>query len=454
MIINPLVLKLGMVRFATSFLVVLLVNVLNRVLVVDLLVPTALVTFSFAFQHVMTPVGLATGYLSDAYPLWSRYRAPYIWGGMLLSLAVMPFFPGWAEALGAAPENRWLLYEGVLLFSLFGIGTTVSATAINALLVDRFPEPERGSALTLVWIMTLVGFIAGSILISLLFPENNSPALARMFGLVTVMVLAITVWGAWGVEPKGGVNHLPRERHLQLWPTLKFLGSNGQTLTFFLFLASTIFFLAIQTFILTPFGGQVLSLPVGQTSKFGVYTTYGVLLGMVGMQFWLGRQSRLGEKAVLALSLVGGGLAFILLSWTAFKASPVWGIYALWLLGLTRGLYNVGLSHLTMRLAHPALSGVFMGLWNLVSGLALAGGEMLGGFLKDFLFQILGDLPRAYGWVFLLEGVGFLCCLLLLLPLKQEKYRPALAAMLARQTGPANLPVHGAAGLKAYDDPR
>src|SRR4030042_4219717 len=187
MIIHPLVLKLGLVRFATSFLVVLLMNVLNRVLIVDLLVPAALVTFSFAFQHVMTPVGLGTGYLSDAYPLGGRYRAPYIWGGMLLSVAVMPFFPSWAEALGAAPQNRLLLYEGVLLFSLFGIGTTVSATAVNALLVDRFPEPERGAALTQVWIMTLVGFIAGSVLISLLFPAHNPLELTRLFGLVPLV---------------------------------------------------------------------------------------------------------------------------------------------------------------------------------------------------------------------------------------------------------------------------
>jgi BCD family chlorophyll transporter-like MFS transporter len=93
MVISWLVLKLGLVRFATSFLVVLLANVLNRVLIVDLTVPAALVTFSFAFQHVMTPVGLVTGYFSDNYAVRGRRRAPYIWGGMLLSVAVYAFLP-------------------------------------------------------------------------------------------------------------------------------------------------------------------------------------------------------------------------------------------------------------------------------------------------------------------------------------------------------------------------
>ena len=170
MFISRLVLKLGLVRFATSLLVVLLANVLNRVLIVDLAVPAALVTFSFAFQHVMTPVGLVTGYFSDNYLLGGRHRAPYIWGGMLLSVVVMPFFPTWALDLGAQPHSRALLYQGVLLFSLFGIGTTVSATAINALLVDQIPEPDRGGALTMVWILTLLGFIVGSALTGVLFP--------------------------------------------------------------------------------------------------------------------------------------------------------------------------------------------------------------------------------------------------------------------------------------------
>lgn len=438
MFTNRLVLKLGLVRFATSLLVVLLVNVLNRVLIVDLLVPATLVTFSFAFQHVMTPAGLVTGYFSDTYALAGRHRAPYIWGGMLLSVAVMPFFPHWAQAWGTQPHNPSLLYEGILLFSLFGIGTTVSATAINALLVDRLPEPDRGSALTLLWILTLAGFIVGSFIISLLFPEYDPKGLDRMFGLVTAVAVILTLSGVWGLEPPQRADRPGRPSQLDFWRTLKFLGGNGQPLTFFAFLLATIFFLAIQTFILTAFGGEVLALPVAQTSEFGVYVSYGVLLGMVGLHILLGAKKRLGDKAILGLSLVVGALAFGLLSLTAFRPQPVWGIYALWFLGISRGLYNVGLSHLTMSMAHPAFSGIFMGLWNLVSGLALAAGEMMGGVLKDQMFKVSGTLEGAYGWVFLLEGVGLLACILLLVPLQRDKYQRQLARLLGPKPGAPN----------------
>jgi BCD family chlorophyll transporter-like MFS transporter len=437
MVISWLVLKLGLVRFATSFLVVLLANVLNRVLIVELAVPAALVTFSFAFQHVMTPAGLVTGYFSDNYALRGRRRAPYIWGGMLLSVAVMPFFPGWALELGAQPQSRSLLYWGVVLFSLFGIGTTVSATAINALLVDRIPARSRGGALTMVWILTLLGFIVGSSFSGLLFPDFDPQEIHRLFATVTLAVVAVTLWGAWGVETPQADAAGPELHQMPLWPTLKFLASNRQALTFFAFLGATIFFLAIQTFLLTPYGGEVLALPVSETSRFGVYTTYGILVGMVGVHFLVTAQPNWGSKTVLAVSLVLGAAAFGLLGLTAFNPNPAWGIGALCLLGLARGFYNVGLSHLTMGMAHPTFSGIFMGLWNLAGGLALAAGEMAGGFLKDRLVYLTGSEAGAYGWVFLLEGAGLLACLLFLAPLNLDKYRPQLAVLVAEK--PAKL---------------
>ncbi len=435
MVISRLVLKLGMVRFATSFLVVLLANVLNRVLIVDLTVPAALVTFSFAFQHVMTPVGLVTGYFSDNYAVRGRRRAPYIWGGMLLSVVVMPLFPNWALDLGAQPQSQSLLYQGVLLFSLFGIGTTVSATAVNALLVDQIPEEDRGSALTMVWILTLAGFIVGSALAGVLFPAFDAGKIHQLFMVVTLGVAAITLWGAWGIEPPNQAEATPEHHQMPLWPTLKFLASNRQTLAFFAFLGTSIFFLAIQTFLLTPYGGEALDLPVAETNQFGVYTTYGILVGMVGVHLLVSARQNWANKMVLVISLVVGAAAFGLLGFTSFRPDPTWGICALCLLGLARGFYNVGLSHLTMGMAHPTFSGIFMGLWNLASGLALAAGEMTGGFLKDRLVILSGSEAGAYGWVFLLEGVGLLACLLFLVPLSLEKYRPQLAALVADKPG-------------------
>jgi BCD family chlorophyll transporter-like MFS transporter len=319
----------------------------------------------------------------------------------------------------------------VLLFSLFGIGTTVSATAVNALLVDRIPERDRGGALTMVWILTLLGFIVGSALVGIIFPAFDPGNIHQLFTAVTLVVVAVTMWGAWGIEPPNEAEAAPGHGQMALWPTLKFLATNRQALAFFVFLGTTIFFLSIQTFLLTPYGGEVLSLPVAETSRFGIYITYGILVGMVGVHLLVGSHQNWATKIVLVVSLVVGAAAFGLLSFSSFTPDPTWGIYALCLLGLARGFYNVGLSHLTMSMAHPRFSGIFMGLWNLASGLALAAGEMTGGFLKDRFAYLSGSEAGAYGWVFFLEGVGLLACLLFLVPLSLEKYRPQLAVMVA-----------------------
>ena len=102
---------------------------------------------------------------------------------------------------------------------------------------------------------------------------------------------------------------------------------------FFVFLGTTIFFLAIQTFLLTPYGGEVLALPVAETSRFGIYTTYGILVGMVGVHLLVSAHQNWANKIVLVVSLVVGAAAFGLLSLSSFTPNPTWGICALWLLG-------------------------------------------------------------------------------------------------------------------------
>ena len=416
-----------MIRFATSLLVVLLTNVLNRVLMVEFQISATVMVFIFAFQHLATPSGLLTGYFSDRINPKRRRRLPFILGGMLLSLAVMPLFPYWALAFVAHPQNQHLLWWGISLFFLFGIGTTVSATGINALLVDQVPENQRGPGMTLVWIMTLLGFIIGSGIFNYIFPGNQINRLPIIFWIFTCLALVITLVSVIGIEnPKASFSS-PTISLVGMSRVIKGFARSSQAILFFLFLAATVFFPAMQIFILAPYGGEILKLSVGETAKFGMYTAYGTLLGM-GMAYWWHRNSTESENNFLLIAaLLIGAVAFSLLSWSAWQPGESLGKTGLWMLGFFKGLYNAGISFLTMRLAHPAFSGVFMGLWNFISGLALAVGEMAGGFFLDLGVKYLGNYNAAYAMVFLAIGLGLLGCLLLLSFMNVGKYRRQIA---------------------------
>jgi MFS transporter, BCD family, chlorophyll transporter len=433
---SKIIVKLGMIRFATSLLVVLLTNVLNRVLIVEFQTPAALITFIFAFQHLATPSGLIAGYYSDRYDQGRQRRTPFIVGGMLLSLLATPFFPYWGLAFAAQPQSQYLLWLGVCLFTLFGVGTTVSATAVNALLVDQIPEARRGAGMALVWLLTLAGFVVGSTFFYYLFPGNQINRLEIIFWLFTGIALAITLWSVQGIEISGPHDPLPAMSVAGIGTILEGFVKSNQARLFFLFLAATVFSLAMQTFILTPYGGEILMLPVGETSRFGIYTAYGTLVGMGTAYWWQKKRPKLGNKFWLIAGLLIGAAAFGLLSLSSWRPQRSVGEAGLWLLGLSKGFYNAGISFLTMRLAHPAFSGVFMGLWNLISGLALAAGEMTGGFFLGEGVRLGSKLGVAYALVFLVEGLGLLGCLLILKFLHVETYWRQIASHLGLKPFP------------------
>ena len=114
-----IIFKLGMIRFATSLLVVLITNVLTRVLMSNFGYSTTVIVFIFAFQHLATPSGLLAGYFSDKIDSIRRRRTPFILGGMLLCLAIMPFFPMWGVGICLSTSERVLALVGYK--SLFSV---------------------------------------------------------------------------------------------------------------------------------------------------------------------------------------------------------------------------------------------------------------------------------------------------------------------------------------------
>ena len=141
-------LRLSLFQVSVGMAVVLLNGTLNRVMIVELGVPTWLVALMVSLPLVFAPFRALIGFRSDTHrSVLGWRRVPYIWIGTMLQFggfAIMPFAllvlsgdthgPAWIGDVGAA-----------LAFLLVGAGLHTTQTAGLALATDLAPE-WRGRA--------------------------------------------------------------------------------------------------------------------------------------------------------------------------------------------------------------------------------------------------------------------------------------------------------------------
>jgi BCD family chlorophyll transporter-like MFS transporter len=200
------------------------------------------------------------------------------------------------------------------------------------------------------------------------------------------------------------------------------LRGNRVAVIFFVFLAATNFFFVMQEYVLEPFGGVVLGFEVFRTTGFNLYWSFGVLAGMIAFASLAYLADWRDGRKVLRIGCTAGAFAFFLLGFSSsFRIDNV-VTNAVLIMGLSKGVYNVGISYLTMNLVDERNSGFFMGLWNFISGLALALGGMAGGPLRDGVFALTGSSAVGYASVFVVEGLGLLACLYLLRKIDLRSY--------------------------------
>jgi len=88
-------LRLALFQVSVGMAVVLLTGTLNRVMILELNVPTWLVSLMVALPLVFAPLRVLIGHRSDTHKsLLGWRRVPYIWIGSLMQfcgLAMMPF---------------------------------------------------------------------------------------------------------------------------------------------------------------------------------------------------------------------------------------------------------------------------------------------------------------------------------------------------------------------------
>lgn len=424
-------LRLSLFQVTVGMALVLLVGTLNRVMIVELSVPAALVAVMLALPLVFAPFRTLIGFRSDTYVSALGWRrVPFIWKGTMLQFggfAIMPFallvLSGYGEAVDAP---RWLgLGSAALAFLLVGAGVHMVQTVGLALATDLFPEEEQPKVVGLMYVMLLAGMIVSAILFGVLL-ENYTPGrlvqVIQGAAVITVALNGLALWKQEARDRERARNPVPQPSFREAWNDL--VGQAGMMRLLVVIGLGTLGF-GMADVLLEPYGGQVLGMSVAETTKLTAVLAGGGLIGFATAWRVLGRG---GDPAWMAwLGALVGVPAFGAILFAAQANSVAVFVAATLFAGFGAGLFGHGTLTATMRAAPKARIGLALGAWGAVQATAAGIGVALGGIARDVVAalpagSLFGD-ATAYMPVFGTEMLVLAAACLVIGPLLPRSSR-------------------------------
>ncbi|WP_249171864.1 BCD family MFS transporter [Erythrobacter sp. JK5] len=407
----PQLLRLSLFQFSVGMAAVLLNGTLNRVMIVELGVPTWLVALLIAVPLLVAPFRALIGHRSDRHVSALGWRrVPYIWFGSLMQfggLAIMPF----ALLLLSRPDTYPIsVIAAAAAFLLTGLGFHITQTAGLALATDLAPEDKRPRAVALLYVMLLVGMMFAAFVIGGLLIEFTPTRLVQVIQGAAVLTMILNLTALWKQEARAPERTKPdpdAPGFGELWHTFVKDGRNARLLTAIGIGAAGF---AMQDALLEPYGGEVLGLSVGTTTALTGAWAFGALFGFL----LSGRSLAKGADPlrIAGTGLVTGVAAFLLILFAAPFGSPVMLFGGAAAIGLGLGLFSVGTLIEAMNLAKSETAGLALGAWGAVQATCAGAGIALGGATRDVmawlaadgsLSAVLATRATGYGTVYILE---------------------------------------------------
>ena len=440
------VVRLGLVQTALGAVIVLTTSTLNRIMVVELMLPAmipgALITLYQAIQ-LSRP---RFGHGSDQ----GGRRTPWIKGGMLaLALGGAGAAAGTAWAFENTSAGLTLV---VLSFVLIGLGVGAAGTSLLVFLAKRVEPGKRAPAASIVWIMMIAGFavtagVAGQ------FLDPFSPArLVAVSSTVSVLAVVVTWIALAGLEqPQSNALESTTEQPARnpFFSTLRSVWQEAETRNFTLFVFASMLAYSAQDLILEPYAGALYGLTPGQSTSLAGMQNAGMLVGMLTVAF-AGALGGRGDVRQLRNWTVGGcvtsALALFGLAYGG-TYSGTWPLHAnVVALGICNGAFAVSAIASMMALAgmDGQREGLRMGLWGAAQAIALGVGGFAGTVAIDAMRMVLTDVGQAYAVVFSAEGALFIAAALIGVRIRQ----------LADRRSPARTPGFGEIAMGEVFDGR
>ena len=419
-------LRLSLFQISVGMALAMLIGTLNRVMIVELKVPAALVAIMIALPLLFAPFRALIGFRSDHHRSALGWRrVPYIWMGTLLQFggfAIMPFALLVLGRMGqAAHAPDWVGHLGAgVAFLLVGAGMHTTQTAGLALATDLSPPESRPKVVGLMYFMLLVGMILSALLFGYWLRDFSPGALIRSVQAAAVLTLVLNITALWKQEARTRRLGDPHEEDVDFVAAMKHFTQGENALRRLLAVGVGTMAFSMGDVLLEPFGGEILHLEVSDTTLLTALLALGGLTGFAWASRVLGRGA---DPFRMACGGVWVGIpAFLAVLVSAPQASLLLFALGTLLIGFGAGLFGHGTLTATMNHAPPGQAGLALGAWGAVQATAAGLAMGLGGIIRD-LMALVVDSGTAYAFVYSLEVVLLLITLYAMYPLVAQKIR-------------------------------
>lgn len=392
-------LRLTLFQVSVGMAVVLLTGTLNRVMIVELGVPTAFVALVIALPLLIAPVRVLMGHRSDTYrSLLGWKRVPYMWLGTLIKFggfAILPFALLLLQSRTYGPEWVGPLAAGLAVL-MVGFGLHTVQTAGLALASDLAPADKRPRVVALAYVMLLLGMGGAALAYGWLLTDFSALALIQVVQGTAVATILINVVALWKQEPRRpGSTDPERVTHTfrEAWSRY---GSDPFAVRLLVAVALGSAAFSMQDVLLEPYGAEVLGLTVAQTTRLTALFAAGTLVGLAIAARRLGAG---GDPVRLAaMGVLAGVLAFSCVIFAAPIESPTLFRTGTALISFGGGLFAVGTLTLAMNAADEASTGLALGAWGAVQAASVGAALFAGGALRDVIAAVAdtGTLGAAF----------------------------------------------------------
>ncbi len=370
-------LRLSLFQVTVGMAAVLLIGTLNRVMIVELNVPSWIVAIMLALPLLFAPFRALVGFRSDNHRSFLGWRrVPYIWLGTMLQfggLAIMPF-----ALLILSGDTTGPIFVGhvaaALAFLMVGAGLHTVQTVGLALATDLAPEHARPRVVALLCAMLLLGMAVSALLFGLALSHFTQIRLIQVVQGSAVITIALNGVALWKQEPRSTLiapSGAGRAPFRSAWASF---ADEGRTRRRLVATALGTAAFSMQDILLEPYGGKILQLPVSATTVMTAMLAIGGGAGLMLAARWLTRGA--DAHRVAALGAVVGVFAFA----AVILAAPMDSIglfgFGVTLIGAGAGMFAHGTLTATMGLAKPQDRGLALGAWGAAqataAGLAIA----------------------------------------------------------------------------------